>query len=190
MSERLKIADQKINPDGTITFHVFGPAGEDGKQHVAGNFIYNLSSFKPDLLAYLAARGFGTIAAGQYTKAGSDVKQVVDAVFADMSAGTWTPGRHFGSAEPSAFVEALAQLTNTPIPLVLEDMENKTKWTKSYTAVVRRDPRVAAAVAKIEKARAETAERAAREAAKGKTSSLDLGGLFGTVESQSEEEAA
>lgn len=185
--KRLKIADTTVSDDHRAIkfdfYHAdqFVGEGDKRRQAVRDSTIVDVSAFPADMLTHCACVGFASIAAGRYRRTGDHAPEpetVVTDLAKSMQDGTWTPGRETGPREPTPFVEALADLTKTPTHVIETDMENRTKWTRSYTAHVRNDPRVAAKVAQIIEARAKRDAQAARERGKGQSPALNLGSLF------------
>jgi flavodoxin len=182
IKSRLKIADQLVSDDhSTLTFKFYHADQFDaeGKQKVRTTISLPINELPSDFMRHCACVGFGTIASGRYRRDDDTAPEdTVNALYASMLDGTWTPGRESAPREPSPFIEALAELTKTPTHVIEADMENKTKWTRSYTATVRNDPRVAKKVAEIIEARAKRDAKAAVERSKGQPPALNLGALF------------
>jgi len=184
MPQRLKIADTTIADDhNSIKFEFYGDSVNGKEQAVIETATVDITAFPAPLVNHLACVGFASVAGQKYRRSDTDdapsAQVVVATLVKAFADGTWTPGRESAPREPTPFVEALSRLTNTPTHVIEHEMsDNKVKWTKSYVAEVRRDPRVAKVVAEIIEARAKRDAAKAKERGKGAAPSLDLGGLF------------
>lgn len=191
---RLKIADTTVSDDHRSVkfefYHAdqFVGEGKDRRQAVRGEHTVKVAEFPSDMLLHCANLGFAALAGGLYRRIDDDStdtpESIVAALEKAMIEGTWKPGRESLPKEPTPFVQALAELTETPTHVIEAQIkDNPTKWSRSYKATVAQDPRVAKRIAEIIKARAERDAAKARERAKGHTpTALNLGALFAEPE--------
>lgn len=169
-----------------ITFRAFSPKDAEGKQAVSGEVTVDTSRFPAAMLALAAAKGFGTYAAGRYTRTSPeqdqpDVVAEVARLEQEFLAGTFEPGRE-SSAQPSPFHEALATHLNLPIASIEDEIKARPEvFTKAKLAELRRFPVIDALTARITKERAALAEKAARDRGKAAGAGSDpFAGLFTT----------
>jgi hypothetical protein len=131
MASRRRIVSAKIAEDAAdLTFDIFGPAGEDGKQPVADTMTYNRTSIPDSLGPYLQMYGLAQIVSNRYNRLDedatpADVRAAVSEVLDAVTAGTWTPGRVMGEREPTDLELAIAEATGTPISDLLDRIENE-----------------------------------------------------------------
>lgn len=200
MATRIKIATQRIE-GSVLNLEIYGPEGEDGKQHVTKMVTFDFEKLTdgrvPTLLS-LAAVGFGRVVESRYNRANvedPDVEAIALATWASVEKGEWQPGRRESDgSEPTDLQLALAEVTGVPIHVIQqrfdEDMQRDAQgnvvktsngktlrlFNKAYQARLAAEPEVAVVLARIER---EKAQRRIADAKKAPSAGL-VKGLFGS----------
>ena len=147
----------------TVTFAAIGTDAE-GNEKTLFSRVFDANKVKPEILLRLALHGASQKVGDSYAGAGADdvadplafTQECVEETIKQLEAGDWRVGAT-GGPRVSDLAVAIAQLTGKPIEEVSETLKTATDEQKK---ALRKDPRIAAAIAGIVAAKA--AARAAK----------------------------
>jgi hypothetical protein len=200
--KRLRKVSASISDDGSeVTYNIFGPADDTGKQPIASTTAFTVSQLPADRYAWFALYGLSQVVANSYNRPSvgdtpAEVLAVVNSVLADVASGQWSPGRSGGFAErePTDLELAMAEVMGRSVEDIMEhvaddiqrepdgspklDKRGRTMrvFTARMLASIAEDPAVKPVYARLV---AERAKRLGAEAKSAKGGESKLAGLFG-----------
>lgn len=202
MATRRRIVSAKIAEDAqSVAYNIHGPADADGKFPVIDTVSFSVDHIPADRLSWFALYGVSQVVSNAYNKLDDDVtpddvRASVNAVLADIHAGTWAPGRTgFAEREPTDLELAMAEVMGRDVSEIMDHVDNDVQknddgtpkldargrqmrvFTKRMLDNIANDPAVKPVYARIV---AERAKRLAAEAKSERGGQSRLGSLFGT----------
>lgn len=171
---RTQRAYQTVADTGVLTVNVYSLEKDaDGRQLPFTALTFPTADLPAKMLSYCAAKGLGFYMQSRYSATEEDdpsPQEVVDrcnALFTEMEAGTFTPGRGGGEARPTPFHEALAEHLKVPVHVIVAKIKDQPLvYTKGKLVAMAKVPAIAMITARITKERAQEAEKKMRAKAR------------------------
>lgn len=212
MADKRKLTRIRLTgiADGIASFNIYSPHFDaEGKQTVDRQKTFNYAALHDSLIPTLALQGVASALSNRHNRLDewtpAIISDVFDKLVAELSDGTWTPGRTWDEREPTDLELAVAEATGQDIAAVMRDFDERIVlnadgtpkldkrghksrvFTKTMQDNLAKDPAIRPILARLAD---ERAKRLRAEAKSASDAPSTLGSLFAAPAAEPQAEAA